>query len=169
MSCAFKRASLALTNNAGNLYEKNYSLVLKVNPRWTNTTLISKRNNANNAKKDSKPQEEPKGTPYKKLTIGVPRETYQNERRVALTPTATQNLAKKGFNLIIEENAGILAKFPNDQYEKAGAKIADSKSVYSSSDIILKVRSPDLNEIRNNIKEYVKKQYETRFISKHFV
>jgi hypothetical protein len=111
---AFKRASFVLVNNSGNLYGKNYSLVLKINPR-SNVNQLIKRSNTND--KSPKPNtSEPKGISYKNLTIGVPKEQFLNERRVALTPTATQNLIKKGFKLVIEENAGALAKFPNDQY-----------------------------------------------------
>ena len=145
---SFKRASTVLFSNSGNSFETKCSLVLKVNPRWNaKINLMSIRNNTADkagsaAKKPAK--EAPKGIPYKNLTIGVPKEIFKNERRVAMTPTVAQNLSKKGFKVIIEENAGALAKFPNDQYEKAGAKISDVKAVYSS-DIILKVRAPEVN------------------------
>lgn len=61
MSNSFKRASIVLMNNGGNLYEKNYSLVLRVNPRLTNTRL-----NSSDAKPKAKPKApEPKGISYK--------------------------------------------------------------------------------------------------------
>ena len=142
----FKRASAVLLNNSGCLYEKNYSLVLRINPRLNkNFNLITKRNNATSDKAAKPKAPEPKGISYKKLTIGVPKETFLNERRVAVTPAVTQTLIKKGFSVVVQENAGIAAKFPNDQYAAAGAKIGDAKSVYSSADILLKVRSPDVN------------------------
>ncbi|XP_066157430.1 NAD(P) transhydrogenase, mitochondrial-like [Euwallacea fornicatus] len=81
------------------------------------------------------------GTSYDKLTVGVPKEIWRNEKRVAVTPTVTQTLVKKGFNVVVEESAGVLAKFRNEDYEKAGAKLVDDKSVFDS-DIILKVRQP---------------------------
>lgn len=147
MSIGFKRASVALINNSGHLYFKNYSLLLKINPKLTNkyTNLTTKRSNTTENKPSSAKDSEPKGIPYKNLTIGVTRETYQNERRVAVTPAVTQTLTKKGFTVLIEENAGSLAKFPNDQYEASGAKITDAKTVYSSADIFLKVRAPGIN------------------------
>ncbi|XP_023224456.1 NAD(P) transhydrogenase, mitochondrial-like [Centruroides sculpturatus] len=81
------------------------------------------------------------GIPYMKLKIGVPKEIWQNERRVALTPAAASTLVKKGFTVNVEENAGQEAKFYNAEYEAAGAKITDLKSTFES-DIILKVRAP---------------------------
>ena len=111
---AFKRASYVLVNNSGNLYEKNYSLALKINPRSSLNHLIKRNNTTDKSSKPKAP--EPKGISYKNLTIGVPKEQFLNERRVALTPAATQNLIKKGFKLVIEEHAGALAKFPNEQY-----------------------------------------------------
>ena len=131
------RASLVLLNNSGNLYANNYSLVLKINPRQ------SIRLNSSDKKAAAKPA--PVGVSYKNLTVGVVRETFANERRVAVTPAVTQTLVKKGFKVVVEENAGALAKFPNDQYEKAGAKIDSVKNVYAASDILLKVRAPDMN------------------------
>lgn len=144
----FKRASLVLMNNSGHLYEKNFSLGLRLNPKLKSNTLNLqiKRTNATDKTKAAKaPKPEPKGIPYKNLTIGVPKETYQNERRVAISPAVTQTLTKKGFKLVIEENAGVLAKFPNDDYEKAGAKIVNASGVYSSADLLLKVRAPSIS------------------------
>ena len=129
-------------NNSGSLYQKNYSLVLNVNPRLSNLTIMPRRQNATEGKKAPEPV---KGVSYKNLTLGVARETLQNEKRVALTPAITQNMTKKGFKVVVEENAGLAAKFSNEQYEQAGAKIASVKGVYSAADILLKVRAPTLN------------------------
>lgn len=95
---SFKRASIVLMNNSGSLYQKNYSLVLNVNPRLN---VTAKRFNADKTS-DKKPAEPVKGTPYKNLTIGVVKEVFQNERRVALTPAVAQNLTKKGFKVVVE-------------------------------------------------------------------
>lgn len=81
------------------------------------------------------------GAPYKSLSIGVPKETFQNEKRVALTPTVVSTLVKKGFTLNVEENAGIGATFQNTDYQNAGAKIVSRNAAYTSN-IILKVRQP---------------------------
>lgn len=98
--------------------------------------------------KDGKPVEAVKGIPYKNLTIGIPKERWQNERRVAITPAVTATLTKKGFNVNIEENAGFEAKFRNEDYAAAGAKIVDAKNVYNT-DILLKVRNPLEPEIKD--------------------
>lgn len=96
--------------------------------------------------KDGKPAEPVKGTPYNKLTIGVPKEVFKNEKRVALTPAATAALHKAGFNIVVEENAGLEAKFLNDQYAASGATVTDRQKALSS-DIVLKVRAPSADEI----------------------
>jgi len=54
-------------------------------------------------------------------------------------------LTKKGFNINIEENAGLQSKFRNSDFEAAGAKIVDTNAAYGS-DIVLKVRQPSLSE-----------------------
>ncbi|CAF2923167.1 unnamed protein product [Rotaria sp. Silwood2] len=86
------------------------------------------------------------GAPYKSLSIGVPKETFLNEKRVALTPTVVSTLVKKGFTLHVEENAGIGASFHNEDYQSAGAKIVSRNAAYTSN-IILKVRQPSPEDI----------------------
>ena len=88
------------------------------------------------------------GAPYKSLSIGVPRETFNNEKRVALTPAVVSALVKKGFTLHVEENAGTGASFHNDDYQNAGAKIVSRHAAYASN-IILKVRQPSNEDISN--------------------
>ncbi len=87
------------------------------------------------------------GTPYSKLTIGVPKETHLNERRVALTPANVKILVRDGFKVVVEENAGLEAKFLNSEYIASGAAISSSPiEVLSSADIIMKVRAPEENK-----------------------
>ena len=82
-------------------------------------------------------------TPYSNLTIGVVRETYLNERRVAMTPQNAALLLKKGFaRVLVERGAGIEAQFTDQAYEKAGAILGEAKTVWTESDIIMKVRAP---------------------------
>lgn len=81
--------------------------------------------------------------PYSKLTVGVVRETYPNERRVAITPQNAALLLKKGFaRVLVERGAGLEAQFTDAAYEKAGVTLGDSREVWGQSDIILKVRAP---------------------------
>ena len=86
------------------------------------------------------------GTPYKNLTVGIPKERFPNEHRVAIAPTAVATLVKKGFNVNIEDGAGVDAKFTNADFEAAGAKIKSQKDTFQS-DIVLKVRAPLEKEI----------------------
>lgn len=79
------------------------------------------------------------GIPYSKLSVGIPKEIWENEKRVAVVPAVVSKLVKKGFSVNIEENAGALANFPNKTYEEAGAKVTSLKDTFQS-DIILKVR-----------------------------
>ena len=79
-------------------------------------------------------------------TIGVPKETYENEKRVALSPEAVQRLVKQGFKVNIEKGAGAFAAFNDQSYEAAGAKIVDTDKALGS-DLILKVRPPSQEEL----------------------
>jgi NAD(P) transhydrogenase subunit alpha len=77
------------------------------------------------------------------MKIGVPKEIQDGERRVATTPDAVGQLRKLGFDVIVESGAGAAASFPDGAYEQAGAALApDARAVWSSADIILKVRGP---------------------------
>ena len=88
----------------------------------------------------------PPGIPYNKLTIGVPKETFPNEKRVALSPAAVKLLTKEGFSVVIEDGAGSASKFSNAEYEASGAQIKPLLDVFGS-DIVLKVRSPSSEEV----------------------
>ena len=80
------------------------------------------------------------------MKIGVPKEIHEGEKRVATTPEVIGHLKKLGFEVIVEAGAGSLANFSDAAYTEAGAVIANEvKSVWNDSDIILKVRGPELN------------------------
>ncbi|KAK1717515.1 alanine dehydrogenase/PNT, N-terminal domain-containing protein, partial [Colletotrichum acutatum] len=69
---------------------------------------------------------EPQSVPYAQLTVGVPKEIYLNERRVALTPQNVALLLKKGFaKVLVERGAGASADFPDEAYDRAGATLVD--------------------------------------------
>uniref|UniRef100_A0A672G8C4 NAD(P) transhydrogenase, mitochondrial n=1 Tax=Salarias fasciatus TaxID=181472 RepID=A0A672G8C4_SALFA len=92
-------------------------------------------------------QKASRGVLYKDLVVGVPKETAQNERRVALSPAGVQALVKQGFQVQVESGAGEESKFSDQQYRDAGATITDVKGALSS-DLVLKVQhsSPSLSE-----------------------
>jgi len=80
------------------------------------------------------------------MKIGVPKEIHEGEKRVATTPEVIGHLKKLGFEVTVETGAGDGAHFSDAAYTEAGATIAnDAKSVWNDSDIILKVRGPELN------------------------
>jgi NAD(P) transhydrogenase len=95
--------------------------------------------------KQAEPERLIKAIPYSELTIGVPTEVFPGERRVAMTPQNAALLLKKGFKrVLIEHGAGFEAQFPIHEYEAAGATMANSRNVWTDSDIVLKVRPPRL-------------------------
>ncbi|MEO0847933.1 MAG: NAD(P)(+) transhydrogenase (Re/Si-specific) subunit alpha, partial [Cyanobacteria bacterium J06648_1] len=81
--------------------------------------------------------------------IGVPKEIYNNECRVAATPNTVKKLQKLGFEVLIESNAGAAASFTDQAYQEADCTIVpDAASLWSQADIILKVRAPEDSEIQ---------------------
>uniref|UniRef100_A0A6Q2XRE8 proton-translocating NAD(P)(+) transhydrogenase n=1 Tax=Esox lucius TaxID=8010 RepID=A0A6Q2XRE8_ESOLU len=82
---------------------------------------------------------------YKDLVVGVPKEIFKNERRVAVSPAGVELLVKQGFNVQVESGAGEHAKFSDQMYINAGASITDTDGAFGS-DLVLKVRGPVLNE-----------------------
>lgn len=82
------------------------------------------------------------------MKIGVPKETYAGEKRVATTPEVIKWLQKLGYDVAVESGAGSEANFSDEAYREAEAEvISDTKALWSSSDIIFKVRAPDDNEV----------------------
>ena len=74
------------------------------------------------------------------MLIGVPKEIYPGERRVAITPAAVPLLAKAGLEVLIERSAGTAAGYPDALYEEKGAKVSpDRGSVFGQADIIAQV------------------------------
>jgi NAD(P) transhydrogenase subunit alpha len=74
------------------------------------------------------------------VTLGTPRETFPQERRVALIPRQCEALKKAGLEIIIEQSAGLAAGFPDELYVARGARIGSRESVFRESDIIAQVR-----------------------------
>ncbi|MDH3932190.1 MAG: Re/Si-specific NAD(P)(+) transhydrogenase subunit alpha, partial [Chromatiales bacterium] len=82
------------------------------------------------------------------MKIGVPRESHPGERRVATTPEVASQLMKLGYSVVVQSGAGAEASFADDAYRGAGCEIvASSAEVYDQSDIVLKVRAPDNDEL----------------------
>src|SRR5215470_12175786 len=77
--------------------------------------------------------------------IGVPRETFAGEKRVATVPEVVEKLVKLGFKVVVEPGAGDAANFSDDSYRAAGAAI--EADVWGRADIVFKVRAPGAAEV----------------------
>jgi NAD(P) transhydrogenase subunit alpha len=74
------------------------------------------------------------------VIVGVPKESFPGERRVALVPLVLPNLSKAGIEVVIEQGAGIEAGFPDATYVERGGKIlADRAAVFAQADIVTQV------------------------------
>ena len=80
------------------------------------------------------------------MRIGIPKEQFAGETRVAATPTTVTQLIKLGFEVAVESGAGLLAKFDDASYVEAGAKVMSREEVFHS-DIIYKINAPTDDEI----------------------
>ena len=83
-----------------------------------------------------------------KLFIGIPKETYFQEKRVCLTPDAVSALVSNGHRVMIESGAGDGANFKDKTYSDAGAEVTNDRAKVYSCPIILKVEPPSLDEIK---------------------
>jgi proton-translocating NAD(P)+ transhydrogenase subunit alpha len=82
------------------------------------------------------------------VIIGVPKESYPGERRVALVPVAIPNLTKAGFEVVVEAGAGAGAGYPDSLYVDKGAKILpDRAAVFAQADIIVQVLCYGSNDV----------------------
>jgi len=75
------------------------------------------------------------------LTVGVPKETAEGERRVALVPGDIRALNKVGFEVVVESGAGVSSGFPDARYAQHGGRIAASRAELESANVIVQVRA----------------------------
>jgi NAD(P) transhydrogenase subunit alpha len=88
------------------------------------------------------------------MKIGIPKEVYPDEHRVAATPDTAKRLQKLGFDVLVERNAGCGANFADDAYTQANCQIApDATTLWAEADIVLKVRPPQMHpdECKNEV------------------
>ena len=81
------------------------------------------------------------------ITIAVPRESAEGERRVALIPDIAGRLIKAGHTIRIERGAGISAGFPDNLYTDAGAQVVEHGALYSGADLVVRVGRPNDAEL----------------------
>ena len=96
------------------------------------------------------PQEEMLEISKKKsnLTIGLPKESIQQENRICLVPKAVGLLVKNGHKVLVENDAGKAAQFSDNEYSEAGGQIVNHSEEIFKADIILKVAPLTDNEIK---------------------
>ena len=82
------------------------------------------------------------------MIVGVPKESYPGEHRVALVPVVVPNLIKAGLEVVVETGAGEQAGYPDSAYVDKGAKIApDRATVFASADIVVQVLCYGSNDV----------------------
>ena len=82
------------------------------------------------------------------LTIGIPKEVFAGEKRVATVPEVVEKLIKLGFKVAVETGAGELANFSDDAYQSVDAEVVkDAPTLWAMSDIVFKVRGPSSEEV----------------------
>ncbi len=81
------------------------------------------------------------------MRLGVPKETADGERRVALVPDGARQLAESGVEILVESDAGAGAAFPDDAYADAGARIVSDAREAFGAEVVLKVQRPTSAEV----------------------
>ena len=79
------------------------------------------------------------------MIVGVPKETYEGERRVALVPASVAALGKKQVEVVVETGAGVEAGFPDSIFEKEGARLVDRAELFKTADVVAQVRGYGAN------------------------
>ena len=82
------------------------------------------------------------------MQIGVPRESAEGERRVALVPEVVGKLKAEGLDVVVERGAGAGALIPDEQYEQAEARMVDDAGAVYESDVVVKVAPPSAEEVQ---------------------
>jgi alanine dehydrogenase len=83
------------------------------------------------------------------MIIGIPKESFHDEQRVALTPAGSYALVKQGHQVIVQADAGLGCGYSNESYQEARATIAYSvDEIFGRADLIVKVQQPSAQEVR---------------------
>jgi NAD(P) transhydrogenase subunit alpha len=81
------------------------------------------------------------------MIISIPKESYSGEKRVALTPESAVHIQKLGHQLRIQSCAGQAAEFSDAEYQAAGVEIVSEEAIWTSTDVVMKVRSITEDEL----------------------
>lgn len=82
------------------------------------------------------------------MKIGVLKETQKGEKRVAISPKIVKQLIEKGFEVIVEKNAGKSASFKDSEYQKAGATIKSHGVVFNDADVLVAINPFDMDDLK---------------------
>jgi NAD(P) transhydrogenase subunit alpha len=82
------------------------------------------------------------------MKIGILKETQKGERRVSISPTIAKQLIEKGFEVLVEDDAGVNSSFKNSDYEKVGVSIAKRGEVFKESKILIKINPFDVEDLK---------------------
>lgn len=82
------------------------------------------------------------------MKIGILKETQKGERRVSITPKIASKLIEKGFDILVEEDAGQTSSYKNSDYSKAGAVISLKKDIFKEADVLIKINPFENSEIK---------------------
>lgn len=107
----------------------------------TSATILEEKNKPTENKRNY--NEFPiQSVPRAQLSLGVPRETFPGEQRVAQTPSTVATLLKKGFkSVVVERGAGVAARFSDSDYTAAGASLGSAQEAWGQN-LVVKVRPP---------------------------
>jgi alanine dehydrogenase len=82
------------------------------------------------------------------MIIGVPKETLRHERRVGLTPDAAAHLRRLGHTILVQQDAGVGARFSNQEYERGGAQIVyGAEEAYLRADLVTRIGSMSVEDL----------------------
>ena len=77
------------------------------------------------------------------MKIGILKETQKGERRVCISPIIAKQLIEKGFEILVEEDAGVNSSFKNSDYEKIGATVEIRGVVFKEAKVLVKINPFD--------------------------
>lgn len=83
------------------------------------------------------------------MKLGILKETKPNENRVSMSPNVAKNLIAKGYKIWVEDGAGQGSSYSNEAYVNAGASIASSGEIISSTEVILRINPPSEAEVES--------------------
>ena len=90
------------------------------------------------------------------MKIVALKETFDGENRVALTPQSAVQLKKMGHECFVQSGAGLMSRFSDQDYKEVGVKVLKSAaSLFKEADIIIKVRPPNLSEVKKFKKDQI--------------